>query len=664
MSSFAARSRFVSLSALVLLLSLLPVLQGCGGNSSSPSTSTPTTTTPPNNSTQAAPVIASISPSTVQTGSPDFKLTVTGQNFLPSSIVQWNGVSLTSVTTSATEITATVTAANVASVGNNAVTVVDPSPLSLTSNSVNFAVTAPVPTITALTPSTAIVGSQTLIVTLAGRNYVSGSVVQFGTTPLATTVLSSTQIRSTIPATLLATTGSYNITVVNPAPNAATSVPFVFTVTPVPPPSITSLSPATVVEGAGGFTLTVNGQNFPAGSTVQWNGTTLSSNYLGTSTVMATVPDSLVATAGTYPITVVSPGSGSGSIVSAAANFSVTALPEGMMILGQTANDIVADPIHPVIYASVPSTATQNGNNVLAIDAASGTIIKKVQAGSEPNRMAVSDDGQFLYVALDGSSSVKRFSLPDLTEDFTVSLGSDAFFGANVALDLAVAPGSPHVWAVTSGNLGVSPAAQQGVSIYDDAVRRGPSVGRNSPHGGFDLLLGIITWGKDDSVLYGANNESTGFDLYVLPIGTGGIGTITDYSGAMPGFNNGHIRYEKSTGYVYGESGYIVNPATGNAAGRIAFNGSMVTDGNLKLAFFVGGAYGSVPSGTLASFDLSALTPVNTLLFPNVSGTPGRLIRWGANGIAFNTINYNYSGTTTTKTGKIYLYSGTFVKAN
>jgi hypothetical protein len=652
------------LSSCCLTLLSLGFLAGCSSGTSSAGSSGSSSGSQTNTQNQSAPVVSALSPATLAAGSADFKLTVTGQNFLSSSVVQWNGVSLISVTTSATEIQATVPAANVAAVGSATVTVVDPSPLSLTSNSTTFSVTAPVPTITAISTGSVIMGASTLIVTLTGTNYVSGSVVQFGTTALSTTFVSATQLRATIPASLMTTIGSYNITVVNPAPNAATSVPLAFTVTPVPPPTITSLSPSSVTAGASGFTLTVNGQYFPAGSTVQWNGTTLSSNFSGSTSVTATVPDSAVATAGSYPVTVVSPGSGSGSVTSAAVNFTVSQLPSGMAIVNQTANDIAADPTRPVIYASVPSTAGQNGNKVIAIDAASGSILKSVQAGSEPNKMAVSDDGQFLYVALDGSSSVKRFLLPDLTEDFTVSLGADSFFGANVALDLAVAPGSPHTWAVTSGNLGVSPAAQKGVSIYDDSVQRGASVGRNSPHGGFDLLLGVIAWGADSSTLYGANNESTGFDLYVLPIGPTGVGTIKDYGNAMPGFNNGHIRYDATTKYVYGESGYIVNPATGAAAGHFAYSGPMTTDGGLKQAFFITANSGSAANGTMASFDLSALTPINTLVFPNVSAGPVRLVRWGSNGLAFNTLNYTYSGSTTTKTGKIYIYSGSFVKAN
>jgi YVTN family beta-propeller protein len=547
-------------------------------------------------------------------------------------------------------------------VGTATVQVADPAPISLTSNSLSFNITVPVPTITAVNPAGAVVGSGATTITLTGQNYVSGSVVLAGATQLATTFVSGTSLRATLPSSLLATVTTLSLTVSNPAPQAATSQAFPFSVTTPPPPSIGTLSPSSTTTGAPSFTMTITGQNIVTGTVVQFNGTTLTP-ITQTSTMLAViVPATLVATAGTYPVNLVSPGiGGSGPVTSNSLDFTVNPLPNGEFIVSQAANDIAADPVRPLLYASVPSTAAANGNSIVVIDPATGRITKTVSVGSEPNHLAISDDGQYLYVSLDGSSQVERYILPDLTLDFTVSLGADPFFGANVALDLGVALGSPHVWAVTSGNLSVSPAAQKGVQIYDDATPRGASVGRNSPHGGFDLLLGTIVWGKDSSVLYGANNESTGFDLYVLPITSSGVGTITDYGGAMSGFNNGHIHFESKTGLVYGDNGHAVDPSNGNAAGQFAYSGPMTTDGVLNAAFFVNTGTSS-NALIMASFDLGKYTPLNTFNVPSMIGTPVRLERWGVNGLAFNTVATSFNGTTSTKTGQIFIYAGSFVK--
>jgi hypothetical protein len=53
---------------------------------------------------------------------------------------------------------------------------------------------------------------------------------------------------------------------------------------------------------------------------------------------------------------------------------------------------------------------------------------------------------------------------------------------------------------------------------------------------------------------------------------------------------------------------------------------------------------------TLQSFNLTTLALVDSTTIGNVNGSIGRLVRWGQNGLAFNT-----SG------GQVFLVAGTFV---
>jgi hypothetical protein len=78
----------------------------------------------------------------------------------------------------------------------------------------------------------------------------------------------------------------------------------------------------------------------------------------------------------------------------------------------------------------------------------------------------------------------------------------------------------------------------------------------------------------------------------------------------------------------------------------------MVPDSTLNRAFFLGQTQSQVGSNnfTIESFDLTHFTPLNSITISNVQGNPLRLIRWGSNGLAFNS-----SG------GQIILISGTFV---
>jgi hypothetical protein len=88
----------------------------------------------------------------------------------------------------------------------------------------------PVPTLTAISPTSGIVG-QSVMLTLTGNNFVSGAVVNFGANADGGGVESNgTSITITIPAAQLSAAGPVNVTVTNPAPTAGPSAAQVFTV--------------------------------------------------------------------------------------------------------------------------------------------------------------------------------------------------------------------------------------------------------------------------------------------------------------------------------------------------------------------------------------------------------------------------------------------------
>ena len=73
-----------------------------------------------------------------------------------------------------------------------------------------------------------------LTLTVTGSGFVSPSVVDWNSTALATTDVSSTELTATIPASDFATTGSFPVTVVNPAPGGGTSTAATFQVLAAP----------------------------------------------------------------------------------------------------------------------------------------------------------------------------------------------------------------------------------------------------------------------------------------------------------------------------------------------------------------------------------------------------------------------------------------------
>lgn len=88
-----------------------------------------------------------------------------------------------------------------------------------------------------------------------------------------------------------------------------------------PAPALTNISPNSATAGASAFTLTANGSNFISGSTINWNGSALSTTFVSSTQLTATVPAANVATAGSASVTVFTPGPGGGT--STAASFTI-----------------------------------------------------------------------------------------------------------------------------------------------------------------------------------------------------------------------------------------------------------------------------------------------------------------------------------------------------
>jgi hypothetical protein len=86
-------------------------------------------------------------------------------------------------------------------------------------------------------------------------------------------------------------------------------------VTPPQPgvvPAIAQLSPNTATAGGPGFTLTVNGSGFAGNSVVKWGGTTPATTFVTGKQLMAAIPASAIATAGTVAVSVTNPGTPGG----------------------------------------------------------------------------------------------------------------------------------------------------------------------------------------------------------------------------------------------------------------------------------------------------------------------------------------------------------------
>ena len=317
-------------------------------------------------------------------------------------------------------------------------------------------------------------------------------------------------------------------------------------------------------------------------------------------------------------------------------------IPFKVATLNVAVNDLAWDPYQRKIYLSLPSTAPELGNSIVAVDPATGAVGPTAFAGSEPGRLAISGDGLYLYVGLNGANSIQRFHLPDLTLDLTFSLGSDSFLGPRFAGDIQVAPGDSHTVAVSEVYQGVDPDFAE-VAIFDDGVARPETIGPNS-----FAFVNSLQFGKNASTLYGYNNEDTGFNFYQMSVSPGGLTLGQSAGNLLSGFST-NIHFDLQTGLVYGDNGGVIDPVALTLVGTYAAQGVMVPDAEVGRSFFVTSDL-FTSDVQIEAFDKTRFTPIGSIdigdiFIPN-SQVPASLIRFGPSGLASRT---------TGSAGKVYL---------
>jgi hypothetical protein len=259
-----------------------------------------------------APAATSIGPSSATAGGSGFTLTVHGSNFVKTSVVQWNGSARNTTFVTSGKVTAMITAADIALAGTFPITVMNPAPGGGTSNAITFTVKNPKPTATSLSPSSAIAGGSAFTLMVTGTNFVTTSEVNWNGSSRTTTFVNKTKVTAMITAADIATAGTANVMVKNPAPGGGASGTLTFTINN-PVPTTTSLSPSSGTAGGPAFTLTVNGTNFVAKSKVQWKGSDRTTTFVSATKVTAMITAADIATAGTAGVTVMNATPGGGT---------------------------------------------------------------------------------------------------------------------------------------------------------------------------------------------------------------------------------------------------------------------------------------------------------------------------------------------------------------
>jgi C1A family cysteine protease len=290
-----------------------------------------------------------------------------------------------------------------------------------------------------------------------------------------------------------------------------------------------------------------------------------------------------------------------------------------ILVVALATNDIIYDPLTATIYASVPSSAGSIGNTITSIDPTTGTIGSSVFMGTEPGKLAMSDNGQYLYASLNGAAAVRRFDIASQTAGPQFSLGSHPTFGSYYVEDIEVLPGNPEAVAVSRKNLGYSPR-HGGVAIYDNGVQRPNATARTT-------ISNVIEFSASASTLYGYNNETSEFGFRTMAVDQSGVSVANMTRSLISGYGTD---IEFDAGLIYATSGRVVDPEALTLAGTYGASGLVEPDSTIDRTFFLTG-------NTLLAFDQDTFAPVGSLAIEGITGTPSSLIRWGGDGLAFRT---------------------------
>jgi len=184
----------------------------------------------------ARPFITALTPPSATAGSPDLTLVVSGNAFLPTSTITFNGIDkVTTFNATSNTLSTTLTAADLAIPRIVPVTVRNtPAAESL---AVLFNIVSPgAPQILSLTPSSITAGSPAETVIVTGVNFIPSSQVAVNGTTRTTVFDNSNQLKFTLTPADLATAGALSITVVNQDGTISPAATFIINPNGPPPP--------------------------------------------------------------------------------------------------------------------------------------------------------------------------------------------------------------------------------------------------------------------------------------------------------------------------------------------------------------------------------------------------------------------------------------------
>ena len=217
--------------------------------------------------------------------------------------------------------------------------------------------------------------------------------------------------------------------------------------------------------------------------------------------------------------------------------------------------ETLLEPVHIIgdagrnrIYVSLWGDAPHFANHIAMVDPGTGEVVDTFYVGSNPDELAMSDDGTVLWVATDGNMSIRRI---DLTTDpptpgVSHRLPTDVDFDdePHAAGPFVVLPGTTDSLAVPLRRFHVTPATD-GIAVLDSGVPRPNIETYPTPAlvvgGSGTSLFGFTGPNTSSPRLYGLEVDAGGVTASELPTPTEAFGVAATYADGRVFLTDGRV---------------------------------------------------------------------------------------------------------------------------
>jgi len=287
----------------------------------------------------------------------------------------------------------------------------------------------------------------------------------------------------------------------------------------------------------------------------------------------------------------------------------------------------VYDPANGLIHAITSATSSSYPQSLISIDPATAQVVASTPLSSVPWTLAVSADGQYLYVmATAMGSPVQRYTVSGLVPDLSIPLSSSGY-----AQGLSVSSASPTTIAVTSMvTVGNNPSQSQ-LQIFDGATPRANSF--LAPFVPVAVTLLSPVWTADNT---GILVPGSGINVFAVDARGVSLTKVVPVGGPFDGSLHGNVFYDND-GNVIDTAGPVA------LLGQIADHGKPIPSQyveNLAIGKSFTLDSDEFQNRYLTSYSATQFYAIDSVQIPLANGlsgpSGGNVILWGTDGVAWN----------------------------